>query len=110
MTVVMPDTQEIVKDGALTPAGIHLLTSLIDGQNGLAEAGLTDEQIALLASLEQSTITASGAIDALTSSYFDTDGGQYANWVVLRTALIAGTATNAQIQEALWRVHVRHPV
>jgi hypothetical protein len=95
MTIAMPDTSEIVKGGTLTPAGIQLLTGMIDAQNGLAAADLTDEQVAFLAGITEAEITASGAVEANTLSSFDT------NWLSLLSALLAGTATNAQIQEAL---------
>lgn len=99
MTVVMPDSREVVKGGALTPAGVQLLTSLIDAQNNAPANNLTEEQIAVLNAFSVADITTSGAVEDPADPLLDTDGANRSDWVSTWGLLVGGSATNAQIQD-----------
>jgi hypothetical protein len=102
MSVVIPDTTEMIKDGQLTPVGIQFFTSIIEAQeSGAVSTTFSDEQIAILNQLGSASLSSAGQVTPHPSSYIAIDGANRATWTAAQIKVAAGTATLSDVNDYL---------
>lgn len=101
MTIAMPDTTEIVKDGLLTPVGILFLQELVTSQNTTNDNAFSDEQRAFLNSILAASLAASGEVPEISDAYLDDDGSLRTEWITVWGLALQGNASAAQVEEGL---------
>ena len=96
MTVSLPDTSEMVKDGRLTPVAIQFFDELTQAINQLKSdvneegGGIFDaDTISFIDGLQSTSLTPHG-ITLKGNSYFDTDGAGHGYWTELKAETSGG--------------------